>query len=286
MRMPMSPMTPTEIPNAGAAFPHDRRAPQLQSTAKLRDVRGRRAGFLTRACTALVRSIAAAISLLLLMPTLACAASDPAAFGAAGDAALSLLRLRPELAGARVEIDLLPLDPRIAIAACHAPLRAELVGRRLSGPRATVRVSCADPQGAWSLGVGARIRAYKPVVVAQVPLARGDVLDAGSIRLVETDVLGNGYGSVDKLEKIVGSRVLRPIPEGSVVPPGALAKPFLVERGQPVTLVSHGDSISVRAVGVAIEDGSAGDHVRVRNLSSGHTVGGVVEDRGIVAVGS
>ena len=99
-------------------------------------------------------------------------------------------------------------------------------------------------------------------------------------------MLGNGYGSLDDPGKIIGSRVLRPIPAGGVIPPGALAKPLLVERGQSVTLVSRGDWISVRAVGVAIEDGSAGDHVRVRNLSSGHTVGGVVEERGVVGVGS
>ncbi|MET0225025.1 MAG: flagellar basal body P-ring formation chaperone FlgA [Dokdonella sp.] len=280
----MSHTPPSEIPSHRAAVAHDHRELPVRSFATARGRDERRAGFLTRARAVFVRGIVVAASLL-VTTTPACATSDPTATEAASNAALSLLRLRPELAGARVEIDLLPFDPRIAIAACHAPLRAELVGRRLAGPRATVRVSCADPQGAWSLAVGARIRAYKPVVVAQVSLARGDTLDAGTTRLAEADVLGSGYGYLDKPEKIAGSRVLRPIPEGSVIPPGALAKPYLVERGQSVTLVSRADSISVRAVGVAIEDGSAGDHVRVRNLSSGHTVGGVVEDRGVVAVG-
>jgi len=243
------------------------------------------AGFLTRPYSR-TRSLAATCLLLVLMHSVDARAQpfDAAAVEAVRTSASALLRARPELADARVEIELLPLDPHAVINACAQPLHAELVGRRLGGSRASVRVACADAALPWSVAVGARIQAYKPVVVARVALARGDSVTAEDVALAERDVLALGYGHLESAASLVGARVLRPLAVDAVITPTALARPYLVQRGRAVTLIARGASIDVRAAGTAIEDGSVGEHVRVRNASSGQTVGGIVEGPGLVAV--
>ena len=60
----------------------------------------------------------------------------------------------------------------------------------------------------------------------------------------------------------------RPLSEGDTVSPGTLDTPVLVHRGQNVTLVADSGSLKVSVSGVALEDGSAGEVINVRNLSS------------------
>jgi flagella basal body P-ring formation protein FlgA len=218
---------------------------------------------------------------------LALALATPASASPLDDVAaraIALVRALPDADGARLEVEALPFDARTSIAPCRGELDSELVGRKLAGARATVRVRCTDPENPWSVAVALRVALFRPVLVASRALVRGDVIDADTAALAERDVLRLGYGHLDDPARCAGSRVLRPIAEGAAIAPTAIAAPLLVERGATVTLLARGHAIDVRATGIAVEDGSAGERVRVRNASSGRTVDGIVDGPGLVLV--
>jgi flagella basal body P-ring formation protein FlgA len=217
-------------------------------------------------------------------PALPLFAAEPSPLDDATERAIALVHALPDADGARLEVEALPFDARTSITACRGELASELVGKKLTGARATVRVRCTDPANPWSVAVALRVALFRPVLVAKHALVRGDVVDGDTTALAERDVLALGYGHLDDPARYAGSRVLRPVAEGAAIAPTAIAAPLLVERGATVTLLARGNSIDVRATGVAIEDGSAGMRVRVRNASSGRTVDGIVDGPGLVLI--
>jgi flagella basal body P-ring formation protein FlgA len=256
---------------------------RARACARARDARGG-ARTLARAMRFRAVGILTALSLAfaLILPVLA---SEPASpLDEAAERAIALVHALPDADGARLEVEALPFDARTNVTPCGGELASELVGKKLTGARATVRVRCTDPVNPWSVAVALRVSLFKPVLVAKHALVRGDVVDNDTTELAERDVLQLGYGHLDDPARYAGSRVVRPVAEGAAIAPTGIAAPLLVERGATVTLIARGNAIDVRATGVAVEDGSAGMRVRVRNVSSGRTVDGIVDAPGVVLI--
>jgi len=82
----------------------------------------------------------------------------------------------------------------------------------------------------------------------------------------------------------VGKMARRTLLPGMAIPLAALDFPRLVVNGAVVSLVYIEGGLSISAVGMALQDGAAGDFVKVRNDDSGVTVTGVVQPDGAVRV--
>ena len=67
-------------------------------------------------------------------------------------------------------------------------------------------------------------------------------------------------------------------------PPAAVDNPRLVVNGAEVKLIYIDGGLTIVTVGSALQDGAAGDIVKVRNDDSGVTVSGVVQPDGTVRV--
>jgi len=268
-----------------------RPGPQRKATlrSQLRDraracarARDARAGARTLARAMRFRAVGILTALLVALALAAPAFATP--LDDAAEHAIALVHALPDADGARLEVEALPFDARTNVGPCAAELASELVGKKLTGTRVTVRVRCTDPANPWSVAVALRVALFRPVLVARHALVRGDVVDGDTTELAERDVLQLGYGHLDDPARYAGSRVLRPVAEGAAIAPTAIAAPLLVERGATVTLLARGNAIDVRASGIAVEDGSAGMRVRVRNVSSGRTVDGIVDGPGLVLI--
>jgi flagellar basal body P-ring formation protein FlgA len=83
---------------------------------------------------------------------------------------------------------------------------------------------------------------------------------------------------------VVGKMARRTLLPGAAIPLAALDFPRLVVNGAVVSLVYIEGGLSISAVGMALQDGAAGDFVKVRNDDSGVTVTGVVQPDGAVRV--
>ncbi len=87
-------------------------------------------------------------------------------------------------------------------------------------------------------------------------------------------------------QDVVGMEAKRTLLPGQPIPLTAVAAPRLVKRGQPARLVFHERGLYIVAQVEAMQNGGAGDVVKVRNLDSGLTVIGTVQADGSVLVGN
>jgi len=122
------------------------------------------------------------------------------------------------------------------------------------------------------------------VVVAARPLAARTTVASGDITTQERDLADLPAGFETDPAAVVGSTLLRPLAQGEAVERNQLQAPTLVERGQEVTLFWQSSGLRVSVRGEALTAAAAEDRVRVRNLSSGRDVEGIVRGQGLVEV--
>ncbi|WP_235499619.1 flagellar basal body P-ring formation chaperone FlgA [Frateuria sp. Soil773] len=212
------------------------------------------------------------------------AAAPGFARGSAADASAAAERwLRQHYAqpGSRLEVHAEPLDTRLQLTACAAPLDASLPANARPAPRMSVLVRCPDRDG-WTVRVPVRLKLYRQVLVASRPLVRGDGIAAGDVHAEERDVTRLGYGYVEDMAQVAERTLARPLAAGSVLTPGALGGRQMVRAGDHVQLIAELDGIQVRADGTALGSGDNGARLRVRNGSSGRVVDALVRGPGQV----
>jgi len=176
-----------------------------------------------------------------------------------------------------------PLDARLRFAPCPVALATTAAAGVRSTLRMTVEVRCPTP-GGWRLFVPVRIEAFDDAVVAARALPRGHVIAAGDISVVESDVSGLPAGYARDVDTLIGRRLSRPVNAGSVLGTSTMVLDPAVRRGQTVTLLAQARGVSIRAQGVALTPGGVDERVKIKNLSSGREVEGIVRSAGVVEV--
>lgn len=214
-----------------------------------------------------------------------------AAWGAPGVQSLASIRAAAKAflmkqgggTGARVDVQVDQLDPRLRLAACGKPLAAFLPpGGRREGNTA-VGVRCSGPRP-WSIYVPARVRVVEHVVVAVQPVPRGTVLTAADIRLEPRDTSSLSAGYFQDSSQVIGKSVTNALAAGTVLTPQIVKAPLVVHRGERVILLAQTAGIQVRMAGKAMADGTLGQRIQVRSLPSKRIVEGVVRRDGVVSV--
>jgi flagella basal body P-ring formation protein FlgA len=235
------------------------------------------------ACTR-TPSVAAALllSLAAAAPSRAqdAALADPASIVAAARAAAAAHTGRTDPAA----LDVRPPDPRLRLPACETPLAGEVAPGTRSPTQLTIEVSCARP--AWRQYVPVRVRVQEPVVVTTRAIARGQVVEAGDVEVVQRDLGGLGGGYFRAADLALGRGAQRSIGAGEVLSPTAAKPPAVIRRGQQVTLLATAGALQVRVDAVALGDAGVSERVRVRNAATGRQVEGVVRSADLVEIGT
>jgi flagella basal body P-ring formation protein FlgA len=84
--------------------------------------------------------------------------------------------------------------------------------------------------------------------------------------------------------QLVGKMARRTLLPGVAIPLAGIDNPRLVVNGAEVKLVYSENGLTIDTVGAALQDGAAGDVIKVRNSDSGVTVTGVIQPDGVVRV--
>lgn len=176
-----------------------------------------------------------------------------------------------------------PLDARLRLTPCGDDLRTFFAPGSHTGSRRTVGVGCAGPKP-WTVYVSVRIIYRGEVLVAARALPRGTVLEAADLVMEERNLGESPSGYLTDPQEALGKRTTRPLLLGLPITSPVLEPIRLVARGQRVVLVVESPYLSVRTAGTALEDGAAGDRIRVQNSESKKIVEGVVGDDGVVRV--
>lgn len=185
-------------------------------------------------------------------------------------AALYALGLQDTASEARV-------DPALRLAACSTALAAASTGPR------TVQVACNDTPG-WRLYVPVRVSRQAAVAVLTRPVAAGEAITAGDVAIRQ-----RGIGSTDPdmlvdPAQVVGQTATRALAPGSALADADLAQGRLLQRGDPVVLVSRSGGIEVRMQGRALGRAAPGGTVAVENTGSRRIVRGRLVGDGVVEV--
>jgi len=183
--------------------------------------------------------------------------------------------------GGDLRIGEIAIDSRLRVAACAAPLKAQLDGP--AAARSIVAVSCPHPV-AWSLRIPVHAELWRPIAVNMSAAKRGSILAAGQIQMQTHEVLSLSRGYYGDSGQVIGQQASRNIKANEIVHLGMIEAPRLVKRGDSIIITAADGRIAVRTQGVALQDGIEGAAVQVRNPRSGRVLTGEVTARGTVSV--
>ncbi len=199
------------------------------------------------------------------------------------------------------------LDPRMQVKACEKPLTMDMP----FGSLEKLRVRCAQPvwqiyvrvsvpprvasktpppapsaQAPGSLGPEAStppVPEKRKILVATMPLFRGQVLNESHVRVAEVDAQSVTGPVLEQVSQIMHAEVVRDVrPE---VPLRSLdIRPVvLVKRGQMVLIsVGQNQGFQISARVEALQDGKFGEQIKLKNKESGRILTGQVKGPNLV----
>ena len=162
---------------------------------------------------------------------------------------------------------------------------APLSDKPLRGPT-LVRVEISQGNTMLrALTVTVDTRFYREVVVMTRTVRRGKLLTQDMVELSERDVTNLKYGYFTTFEDLVGLKASRPVGAGDIVSRNHVKPIPLVHRGDEIVMTVVSKHMQLVTSGLALQDGGAGERIRVKNRDSGKIVSGRVEEDGTVRIG-
>src|SRR3954451_2539334 len=129
---------------------------------------------------------------------------------------------------------------------------------------------------------GSAVETVEAAVLAR-NIERNELIKSSDV-VVERRPKAEVGADVAARDRAVGMQARRQLRIGQALKAADLAKPDLVQRDQPVTLIYEATGLYLTVRGKALEGGTEGDVVNVLNLQSKRTVTGTVIGRGQVAI--
>ena len=144
-------------------------------------------------------------------------------------------------------------------------------------------VKCAYP-APWTVHVRATVTAEVALPMLTAAMNRGDIIGPGDVEWRTQQVSRALVGYLVNDQKIIGKELRKHLRAGSPLRASDLMSPQIVDRGQTVDLVAQSAGLVVNMQGKALANGSEGDRLLVKNLSSGKRVEGLVLASGTVLI--
>jgi flagellar basal body P-ring formation protein FlgA len=121
--------------------------------------------------------------------------------------------------------------------------------------------------------------------VPSTAIAAGDIISASNITQRKFKTTTRSLRGVAlSAEEITGKEARRDLRAGKPIPLSALMKPLAVRQGEKVTVSYEESGFSISTKLMALEDGSTGDVISLRNLTTGIIVRAEVQENGKLAV--
>lgn len=148
---------------------------------------------------------------------------------------------------------------------------------------AVLRAPAGDPSGTTATVTG-RAYAMSEVPVLTRDIKPGEPIAARDVTILEmpTDKLGQNL--LTATSDLVGMAPRRMIRAGQPVRLGDVEPPLLVKKDSLVTMTMRAPGMTLTAEGKALQDGAAGEAIRVMNTNSKRVVVATVRDEGQVDV--
>ena len=171
------------------------------------------------------------------------------------------------------QVSALPLDSRIPDRVCESPLSKEVPTTPPFNRQVTVQLKCEDINS-WTQYVHVRIIELEPVVVVTTHLSRGEVIRAEHLRLEMKPKQFIRTQYVQDESILIGSRIKRNLRDGT---PIVMSQVCMVCKGDNVTIYASLRGLRIKTTGIALEDGTLDELVRVKNKKSGKVLNARVD---------
>ena len=186
-------------------------------------------------------------------------------------------------AGGEYQITQSQLDSRLQLAACEQPLEVFAQSGAIKPGRNTVGIRC-NGFNSWTIYNTVLVKSFVKVLVSTQPLNRNDKINPDALAIETRDVSLMQPGYINDPAALIDKLATRPIPAGSVIYSAYIAEPRLVKRGERVDIQSGSPGFMITSTGVAMMDGTKGQKISVKNISSNRVIQGTVMHPGLVAV--
>jgi len=151
---------------------------------------------------------------------------------------------------------------------------------KLPWGRLSYLVSCPGPNS-WSVRGRVEVKLWLTLWTARADLPPKHELSADDLIGRRLEVTRLRDFTVHQ-EEILGQRTQRRIRAGQPLLASTLLPQLVVRRGEQVVIQAEKDGIVASGKGEALENGSVGEAIKVRNLSSGAEIQAWVEGPGVV----
>lgn len=141
-----------------------------------------------------------------------------------------------------------------------------------------------DGQVVESGQVRLKIRKFAEVVVTADKIRRKDIFHDDNVATRRMEVTSLRERPVQSLAVLEGHRAKRNLRNGAILTTACIEAIPDMESGRAVKIVYVDGLCQVTAPGVAMEQGMAGDYVKVKNKASGKIIVARIVDNGAVAV--
>ena len=182
------------------------------------------------------------------------------------------------LPGARVQVQLGALDPRLRLAPCQRSEAYLPAGARLLG-RTRVGLRCVQGPTLWNVTLPVTVAVYAPAVVLRDALPAGTKLSADHLTSAEIDwgaAAGQAHASAAAL---IGRELGRPLAAGAPVLATDIKQRQWFAAGETVQVRASGTGFAINTDATALSHGIEGQPVRVRTDSGRVLSGRAVSDR-------
>jgi flagella basal body P-ring formation protein FlgA len=109
-------------------------------------------------------------------------------------------------------------------------------------------------------------------------MARDAVIKEGDVDMLEVPSAQVRAETITQKEKIIGLALKRNIAANTPLKENDLQKEKILSRNSTVNIIYNTPTISLKAIGIAMESGGAGDMIKVKNSSSGKIIQAIIKD--------
>lgn len=183
-----------------------------------------------------------------------------------------------QLAGFSDDVTVIVRTPPNLYPSCDQPSFSVTGSAKLWG-NVNVLARCANEKRYLQVAV----QATGNYVVAAQPIARGSVLQAGSVTLKRGRLDQLPPRTMLDINQAQDAVSLRDVAPGQAIQLSMLRQAWRVKAGQRVMVVANGDGFSVNSEGQALNNAAVAQNARVR-MSSGQVVSGTVDTDGNILI--
>jgi flagella basal body P-ring formation protein FlgA len=184
-------------------------------------------------------------------------------------------------AGARVEVEVGALDPRLKLAPCTRITPYVPAGTRLWG-RARVGLRC-DEGARWSVFLPVTVKVFANAWTVNQALPPGTLLESTHLQQSEVDLAAEASPVIRQPQAALGRTLTRALRPGQAVREADLKPRQWFAAGDTVRVTTVGSGFAISAEGQALAAGIDGQNVKVR-IEGGRIVSGRATAQGRIEV--